>query len=207
MLPALLISTLVGYALGSIPTSYVAGRLARGIDLRQHGSGNLGATNAFRVLGWRAALPVLLVDIAKAAGAVLAARAWAAPTFPPDAAALAGALAAIVGHITSPWVGFRGGKGVAPAAGAFLALAPWGAIPAVVLWLFLLLLTRVMSVASIAAAAVLPICLLVHELSRFGRPTHWITLLASLLVAVLVVVRHRPNIQRLRAGTEKPLWT
>jgi glycerol-3-phosphate acyltransferase PlsY len=207
VLRALLISTVVGYVLGSIPTSFVVGRLARGIDLRQHGSGNLGATNAFRVLGWRAALPVLLVDIAKAAAAVSVGRGFAPSGSPHEVAALAGGVAAIVGHITSPWVGFRGGKGVAPAAGTFLTLAPWGAVPAVAVWLFLLLLTRVMSVASIAAAAVLPICLLVHELSRFGRPTHWITLLVSTAVATLVVLRHRANIQRLRAGTEKPLWT
>lgn len=207
MLRALLFSSIAGYLLGTLPTSYLVGRATRGIDLRQHGSGNLGATNAFRVLGWRAALPVLLVDVAKGAVAVLVGKSLLPSGPTGEFGQLAAAVTVVLGHITSPWVGFRGGKGVAPTAGAFLTLAPWGAIPAIGVWLFLLLLTRVMSVASIAAAAVFPVCLLVHELSRFGRPSHWSTLVVSTAVAVLVVVRHRSNIQRLRAGTEKPLWT
>jgi glycerol-3-phosphate acyltransferase PlsY len=207
VLRALLFSALIAYALGSVPTSFIVGRVTRGLDLRQHGSGNLGATNAFRVLGWRAGLVVLLIDMAKAALAVLLAR-WVLPAGPTrDFSPLVAAVAVVLGHISSPWVGFRGGKGVAPAAGAFLTLAPWGAVPATLVWLFLLLTTRVMSVASIAAAAVFPICLLIHELSRFGRPAHWATLVASFVVAVLVVLRHRANIQRLRTGAEKPLWT
>jgi glycerol-3-phosphate acyltransferase PlsY len=202
----LLVSALVGYLLGSIPTSYIAGRVSRGIDLKQHGSGNLGATNAFRVLGWKAALPVLVVDVGKGALAVLL-GATVLPSGPThDFSALAAAIFVVLGHMTSPWVGFKGGKGVAPAAGAFLTLAPWGAVPATGVWLFLLLVTRVMSLASIAAAAVFPVCLLIHELSRFGRPSHWATLIASFAVAFLVVLRHRGNIQRLRQGTEKPLW-
>ncbi len=205
----LLIPLLGGYLLGSIPTSYIVGRLARGIDLRHAGSGNLGATNALRVLGWKAGALVLLVDVGKGLGAVL--LGWALLPGGPtrDLAALISALAVVVGHIFSPWVGFKGGKGVAPTAGAFLALAPWGAIPALGVWLFLLVLTRVMSVASLAAAATFPVCLAIHELAavaRSGRAAHWLTLAASVVAATLVVARHRDNIHRLRQGQEKPLW-
>ena len=113
---------LAAYLIGAVPTSYLIGRMARGIDLREHGSGNLGATNAFRVLGWRLALPVLLIDVFKG---------WfPAFVFPRlDGAgwewALAYGAAAILGHVFSVYVNFKGGKGVATGAGVFLALAPF----------------------------------------------------------------------------------
>jgi glycerol-3-phosphate acyltransferase PlsY len=203
----LVVGSIVGFLLGSIPTGYIAGRRMRGIDLRAHGSGNLGSTNVYRTLGVGAAIAVVLVDVGKGALAVwLGSRGWPRVEQVADLVPLVSGLAAIVGHSFSPWVGFRGGKGVATAAGAFLTLAPWGAVPAALLWLLLLLTTRIMSVASLAAAAVLPICIVVHEFGAPGEHRPWATLASSVLVAVLVFVRHRGNLQRLRAGNEKGLW-
>jgi glycerol-3-phosphate acyltransferase PlsY len=146
------LALLLGFLLGSIPSGYVAGR-ARGIDIRTVGSGNLGATNVFRTLGWPAGVAVLAADISKG---VLAA--WIGLTLIPavvvrlpDLTGLIAALGAVLGHSLSPWVGFRGGKGVATAAGAFLMLAPLPALAALLVWALVLATTRVMSVASIAA--------------------------------------------------------
>ncbi len=203
---AVIVALLVGYFFGSFPTSYLAGR-RRGIDLRVEGSGNLGATNAFRVLGPGWASVVLVVDILKGAIPVWLALEGFLPEGPThDAAGLAAAIGAVMGHTASPWVGFKGGKGVATAAGAFLTLAPWGALPAVGVWLLLLFTTRIMSIASIAAAAVLPISLVVHTLSHPETQPRWATLIASIVLGALVLWRHRDNLRRLRQGEEKPLW-
>jgi len=201
------LAVVAGFLLGSLPASHLAGRWSRGIDLREHGSGNLGATNVFRVLGWRIALPVVLVDIGKGA---LAVAIGLSPGIRlesvPDLVGLLAGIAAILGHSFSPFVRFQGGKGVATAAGAFLTLAPWGAIPAVAVWILLLGTTRIMSIASVAAAAVLPVSVISHELRNWGDGVNWATLVASVLVGALVLLRHRANLQRLRDGTEKALW-
>jgi glycerol-3-phosphate acyltransferase PlsY len=201
-----LLALLIGFLLGSIPASYIAGRL-RGIDLREHGSGNLGATNVYRVLGPGYAVPVLVVDLLKGALAV----ALGSTLLPelvrvPDLIPLLCGFAAVLGHSLSPFVGFRGGKGVATAAGVFLTLAPWAAVPAFAVWLFLLLLTRIMSIASIAGAAVLPMNLLVFEIVDREERFRWATVCAALLIAVWVVWRHRSNLERLREGRENALW-
>ena len=204
---ALLVGALIGYVLGSIPASYVAGRLLRGIDLRDHGSGNLGATNVFRTLGWKAAVPVLLIDIAKGAAAV-AIGLYVLPSWStmPDLTALVCAVAAILGHGFSPFVGFKGGKGVATAAGAFITLAPVAALSAIFVWAVLLVATRIMSVASVAAAAVLPVNLLVVELLQPDTDPRWATMIFGTLIAVWVILRHRSNLERLREGRESTLW-
>ncbi|TVP55300.1 MAG: glycerol-3-phosphate acyltransferase, partial [Gemmatimonadales bacterium] len=145
MIPLLLV--LAAYLLGATPTSFWVGRAISGRDLRREGSGNLGATNALRVLGWKAALPVLVVDLAKG---------WApVALFPlidgsaaPWLALLYGA-ATIIGHVYSFWVGFRGGKGVATSAGVFLALAPWALLAAFAVWLVAVVVSRMVSLGSI----------------------------------------------------------
>lgn len=183
----------LAYLVGATPTSYVVGRWIHGIDLRKHGSGNLGATNTFRVLGWRAALPVVVVDVAKG---------WVPTAFFPlwDGGAppeweLAYGAAAIVGHVFSVFVGFRGGKGVATSAGVFLALAPWAVLIAGVVWGVVVLLTRIVSLASLLAAIVLPIAVFATGEPRFEL---WL----SVGLSAFVIHAHRSNIRRLLRGEE-----
>lgn len=181
------------YLFGATPTSFLVAR-SRGVDLRREGSGNLGATNTFRVLGWKAALPVMLVDVAKG---------WFPTAFFPlwDGApaaewALAYGAAAIVGHVFSIYLGFRGGKGVATSAGVFMALAPWAVLIGFVVWGVVVILTRIVSLGSILAALVLPMAVFATDETRFEL---WL----SIGLAVFVIYAHRSNIRRLLAGEEK----
>ncbi len=184
----------LSYLLGATPTSYWVGRVFHGIDLREHGSGNLGATNSLRVLGWKSAVPVIVVDIGKGfvpvwffPGLIDASLAWT----------LGFGAAAIVGHIFSIWVGFRGGKGVATSAGVFLALAPWAVLGGFVVWLALALTTRYVSVASMGAAVSLPILVAVLP-TRVGAGMMGFTV----ALAIFVVWAHRSNLRRLARGEE-----
>lgn len=186
---------LASYLVGAFPTSYLAGRVLRGIDLRQHGSRNLGATNVFRTMGWRVAVPVAVVDVLKGAVPVL----LLGPMVPEVAwfPTLCG-ISAMVGHTLSPFVGFKGGKGVATAAGMFLALAPGAVGIAALLWGVLVWLTGYVSVGSVAAAAVFPVADYVLYPARRTVPD----LGLDLAIAAFIVWKHRGNLQRLRAGTE-----
>ena len=183
------------YLLGALPTSYLAGRWFRGIDLREHGSRNLGATNLYRVMGWKFAVPVGLIDVAKGAVPVL--------LFGPRSAALAEfptlcGVAAMVGHTLSPFVSFKGGKGVATAAGMLLALAPAAVGVAALVWAVLVWATGYVSVGSIASAAVFPLADFLLYPARRTVPG----LGLDALVAAFIIWKHRANIQRLLAGTE-----
>ena len=181
------------YLIGAIPTSYLVGRIFRGIDLREHGSGNLGATNLYHTLGWKFALPVALFDIAKGAVPVLA---IAPAVSGSQLFALACGLMAVVGHVYSLFVRFRGGKGVATAAGVMLGLSPYAVLALVVIWAVVVFATGYVSLGSIVAAALLP--LLVWVLDPGSR-----SLVAlDALVAAGIIWLHRGNIRRLLAGTE-----
>lgn len=184
----------LAYVIGATPTSYWVGRVGHGVDLREAGSGNLGATNAFRVLGWQSALPVVVVDIAKGWGPAALFPALAGVSFPWS---FAFGLAAVLGHMFSFWVGFRGGKGMATGAGMFLALAPAAVGAALVLWLVVTLSTGYVSLASIIVAAALPpmIAVTPHE---GGTTLVWL----SSALAVFIIWKHRSNIGRLRRGEE-----
>lgn len=192
MNPLLLL--VVAYLLGAIPTSYWMGRSLYGVDLRHEGSGNLGATNTLRVLGWKAALPVMLVDVGKGWLPV-----WLFPQL--DAApwgwALAYGGAAIVGHVFSVWVRFRGGKGVATSAGVFLGLAPWAVLAGFLVWLATLLATRIVSLSSILAALTIPVALLFTP-HRGGDALVAFTV----ALAAFVLWAHRGNVRRLLRGEE-----
>jgi len=188
---------LASYLLGATPTSYIAGRLGRGIDLREHGSKNLGATNVYRILGWAYAIPVAIIDVAKGAIPVALFGRWAnGPAWLP--VTLGGA--AVVGHMFSPYVRFRGGKGVATAAGVFTALAPLAFAIALPVWGLCLWITGFVSLSSIVAALTFPLWV---RLTAGGGPTFW----ASALLALLIVLAHRVNIGRLLAGTENRFKT
>jgi glycerol-3-phosphate acyltransferase PlsY len=191
-----IVGILIAYFLGGIPAAYVAGRLLRGIDLREHGSGNLGATNVYRVLGAKAAIPVFAFDIAKgAAAAAILPRI----TSSPDAAiwALAYGLAAILGHMRSPYLGWSsGGKGVATALGVFIALVPWATLTALAAWLAVFALSRFVSLASLASAVVLPAAIAIFDGIR--SPVFAL----SVVVGLAVFWTHRSNIDRLLHGQE-----
>jgi acyl phosphate:glycerol-3-phosphate acyltransferase len=182
------------YLAGAIPTSYLVGRLFRGIDLREHGSKNLGATNLYRTLGWRYAIPVGLFDIAKGAIPVLvfAPRVSSSQLF-----ALACGLAAIVGHVFSVFVRFRGGKGVATAAGVMLGLTPAALGVSLLVWLVLVFGTGYVSLGSIAAAAVFPLAVFLID-----HPDRPVILWIDVAVAAGIIWLHRTNISRLLNGTE-----
>jgi glycerol-3-phosphate acyltransferase PlsY len=182
----------LSYLLGAIPSSYVMGRLARGIDLREEGSGNLGATNAFRVLGWRLAVPVLIVDLLKGWVPAFFFAGWAGVG--PGWALVFGA-AAIIGHVFSIYMRFRGGKGVATSGGVFIALAPLAALIAVIAWGLVVAMTRIVSLASLTAAFVIPI---VIGLTAGTGALFWL----SIGLMVFVVYAHRANLRRLLRGEE-----
>ncbi len=196
------LTAIIAFFMGSISAGAIAGRIA-GVDLREHGSGNLGATNAFRILGPRYGAPVLLVDIVKGAIPVLFIApifAAASPLGPTGIRTLA-ALAAVAGHIWSPFVNFRGGKGVATAAGAFLALSPLATLVGIIVWAALALGTRYFSVGSIGGSLVLPLTVGVEARLR-GTPQPGVLVGTAVVLAVAIVIRHRSNIARLRRGEE-----
>jgi glycerol-3-phosphate acyltransferase PlsY len=180
-----------GYLIGSLPFGYWLSKLFAGVDIRTQGSGNAGATNVWRTLGFKLGLSVALLDIAKGAAAALLAR-WLAD----DLIAVLAGLAAMAGHWRPLFLGLgRGGKAVATLGGVGLALAPLPALAAVGVWVAVFLATRYASLASIAGALFLPLFSLLFEVSV---PVLVFTCAAALAVLVL----HRTNIRRLRAGTE-----
>jgi glycerol-3-phosphate acyltransferase PlsY len=193
-MPAAVLWLLASYFVGAIPTSYLLSRLFAGIDLRQHGSGNLGATNLYRVLGWKYAIPAAVVDIAKGAIPVLI---FAPQVSDSELFALGCGVVAILGHVFSVFVGFKGGKGVATAAGVMLGLAPLALGVSAVVWALLVRLTGYVSVGSIVAAAVLPVAVYLLEDST-SPALLWI----ATAIAAGVILLHRRNIQRLLKGTE-----
>ena len=185
---------IASYLLGAVPTSYLAARLFRGIDLREHGSRNFGASNLYRVLGWRYAVPVGLLDAAKGLVPVLV---FAPRVSSSELFALICGLVAVVGHVFSVFVGFKGGKGVATAAGVMLGLTPAALGVAVLVWAALVYLTGYVSVGSIAAAAIFPLAVYLLE-----PPDQPAMLWLDIAVAAAIVWLHRGNIQRLLKGTE-----
>jgi glycerol-3-phosphate acyltransferase PlsY len=185
---------LASYLVGAIPTSHLVSRLFAKIDLRKQGSGNLGATNLYRVLGWRYAVPVALFDVAKGAIPVLV---FAPQVSDSKLFALACGVAAIVGHVFSVFVGFKGGKGVATAAGVMLGFTPLALAAVAVVWTLIVLLTGYVSLGSIAAAAVLPLAVYLLE-DSVAPEILWM----DVAIAAGVILLHRGNIQRLLKGTE-----
>ena len=181
------------YLLGSIPTSYLAGRLFKGLDLREHGSKNLGATNVYRIMGWRFAIPVGMFDVAKGAVPVLlfGPAAGGAPWFP----LLCGVLA-VVGHVFSVFVGFKGGKGVATSAGVVLGLAPMAVGICLLVWAAIVWLSGYVSLGSVVATGVFPALVWLLYPARRGAIGVYV------LLAAVIIWMHRSNIRRLMAGTE-----
>ncbi len=189
-----LVGPLVGsYLVGAIPTSFLAGKLLRRIDLRDHGSKNLGATNVYRVMGAKVAVPVGLFDLFKGVVPVL----WLAPFGPSwGSFPLLCGIAAILGHVFSVFVDFKGGKGVATAGGVVIALAPIAILICLGIWGAVTFASGYVSLGSVTAALAYPG--LVYWLTPVQRPLIPI----HIVIALALVWFHRANIGRLRAGTE-----
>jgi acyl phosphate:glycerol-3-phosphate acyltransferase len=195
----------VAYFLGSIPTGYLAGR-AKGIDVRTVGSGNIGATNAFRTLGTVPGILVLLIDGLKGWGAVELSGVVAAllqPGAKPDPDVIeylriVAALCVILGHNYTCWLKFKGGKGIATSAGVLAALVPLALVISLSTWIVVCIWTRYVSVASIAASAILPFATWIAGYS-------YRLIIITAAMAVLAIYKHKGNIQRLLHGTESKL--
>lgn len=186
---------IIGYLFGSITFSYLAGKLLKGIDIREHGSGNAGATNTLRVLGKGPGIAVLILDMAKGAAAVLLAK-WIAPEL--AWIHVAAALAAVAGHTWPVFLQFKGGKGVAATIGSVAALSFFPTLFAGLAAIAIIALTRYVSLGSLLLTACLPVFIL---LAGDAMPYFYL----SLVMAVLVWYRHRSNIARLLNGTENRL--
>ena len=187
---------LCAYLLGSVSGSLLLGRL-RGVDIRRHGSGNAGGTNALRTLGWRFALWVVAIDVGKGALA-----AWLALRFAPLGQALdvtahgyAAAACAVVGHVWPLWHGFRGGKGAATAVGGLLMLWPWSIGVLLPVWMLVLVATGYVGLSTVLAALALPVL-------AWGTDAEPARLWFSVFAALFIAFTHRANLQRLRQGTE-----
>jgi acyl phosphate:glycerol-3-phosphate acyltransferase len=195
------LTLIVAYLLGSIPTGFLVAK-ARGVDIRAVGSGNIGATNVFRILGKAAGAFVLLADAAKGWVAVfLVARLLAARCYPSagpltlEWLQLGAGVAAILGHNYTCWLRFKGGKGIATSAGALAGLMPWAVLAALVIWILVFAATRYVSLASICAAFALPFAAWL-----LGASLKLIIVTGAL--AALAIYKHKGNIQRLLSGTE-----
>jgi glycerol-3-phosphate acyltransferase PlsY len=197
------LTALAAYLLGSIPTGFLVAK-AKGIDIRKVGSGNIGATNAMRVLGKPAGIFVLLVDALKG----YAAAAWLpivmlkffnATDFNVEMLCIIAGIFAVLGHNYTCWLKFKGGKGIATTAGVFLALAPWALLVALIVFILVVLATKYVSAGSIAAAIALPATVWIMS------PHNLFLNIVTTALGVLAIYKHKANIKRLMAGTENKL--
>jgi glycerol-3-phosphate acyltransferase PlsY len=220
----------VSYTIGSIPTSIIAAKLLKGIDIRQYGSGNAGGTNAFRVLGWKAGLAVTLIDIFKGTVAAVWVVAYfkqhpagAFPDMNEVALRLVAGTSAVIGHVFTVFAGFKGGKGVSTAAGMLIGIAPVSMLMVIGIFVLAVFVSRYVSVASILAAVAFPLIIAIRKyffelgggldyyIRMFG--SQWFVhdsldyhlLIFGLIVAAAILYTHRSNIKRLLSGTENRL--
>ncbi|OQX96013.1 acyl-phosphate glycerol 3-phosphate acyltransferase [candidate division KSB1 bacterium 4572_119] len=197
----LLIIIFLSYLAGSIPTSIICSKLFKGIDLREHGSGNAGGTNAIRVLGWKIGVFVMLVDVGKGVLATLLISQIRIDSIglSPDLLQIIAGLSAIFGHIWTVFAGFKGGKGVGTAAGMLFSLYPVAGLACLVIFFLMLALFRYVSLSSMTAAASFPVVVLLTK--------NWIAYSNELIyfavfIALLIIFTHRSNIKRLIKGEE-----
>jgi len=186
------------YLVGSVPTGYLLGR-SRGLDIRQHGSGNIGATNVWRVMGRGWGLIAFACDFLKSFLPLYLVRTLSFPetgSWPVSLLLVLCGLAAIIGHNYTPWLGLKGGKGIATSAGVLAALMPPVFAIALSTWIIAMLITRTVSIGSLLAATVLT------PMAAWFYPGEWIYFGLATLTGGLAVWRHRSNIKRLLAGTE-----
>lgn len=195
------LAILGSYLLGSIPTSYIFGKILKGIDIREHGSGNAGATNALRILGTKWGVLTMILDMAKGWLAVFLGRLLL--DNPANWVLICLALGAIIGHIFTIYLGFKGGKGVATSAGVFIALAPIPVAIALVVFIITVWLTRYVSLGSMLAALVAFGAELFINIKHNFADKEILGLV--ILIVAFIIFRHKANIQRLLAGNENKL--
>lgn len=200
------LSLVIAYLLGSLPTSYLIGRIFFGADIRATGSGNTGATNALRTFGPKVGAIVLIIDVLKGVAAILIARYLMRQTSMGYGFNLIESLSGlfvIIGHVYSVWLKFKGGKGVATAAGVFFTLMPLPVIFCLVLFAYIVYTTKYVSLGSVLAAGSLFIIELVSQLiMKFHNLPR---LLLILIIAVLIIFRHKSNVKRLLSGSENKI--
>ena len=187
---------IAAFFLGAIPNAYLAGRLLKGIDIRQHGSGNVGATNVFRVLGKGPGSAVFALDFMKGALPVLLLPFFSAASHHPQLMRLAAGLCAVLGHMFTPFLKFKGGKGVASGAGAVCAAFPWLFLVAFVAWVIVFYFSRIVSLSSLASVSAL------YAAAVYTHPADPWTRRVFLGMLILVFWSHRSNLRRLIKGDE-----
>lgn len=197
-----LLVVLASYILGSFPTALIAGRIIGKIDLREHGSGNAGATNVYRLFGLKPYIVVLLIDILKGYAAVSMIAPFGAGFISGQMTALYCGVAAVLGHIWTVFARFKGGKGVATACGMFLGLAPVAALGAFFVYLLVTLTTQYVALGSILGAISAAVILLTQKM-MFGKEVPAELILISIAMAGLIMFSHRENIKRLLNGEER----
>jgi acyl phosphate:glycerol-3-phosphate acyltransferase len=195
---------IIAYLLGSLPSAVLVGRIFYNTDVREHGSGNAGATNTFRVLGTRAGLIVFILDFVKgyvAAGFILFVYTSLHTRLSIEQIQLLCGWCAVLGHIFPVFAGFRGGKGVATTFGVFVAVFPWSALICAVIFFALLLLFHYVSLGSmVAVTAFTPLSFFIYQ------PKDVLSIALMLLFAIAIIVMHRKNIERLMSGTENKIY-
>ncbi len=199
MIPYL--SFLLSYLLGSIPSAVMVGKLTKGIDVRDYGSGNAGATNTFRVLGWKIAIPVLLIDVGKGLLAVELYNIFNLTWLPIPTKIILGLLA-VVGHIFPLFAKFRGGKGIATLLGVVIALSPITVLYTLIVFVLTFAITNYISLSSILSGLALPIIYYFTHKSDLNYPL----LIFFIFIFFLVIYTHRSNIKRLLTGTESKIF-
>jgi acyl phosphate:glycerol-3-phosphate acyltransferase len=200
---SILLIVIISYLAGSIPTAVIASRILMKDDIRNHGSKNAGATNVFRVMGWKPALAVVLIDVGKGVLATLLVSKLRIDPVALDPLLLKviAGTASIIGHVWTVFAGFKGGKGVGTAFGVFLGIAPIPVLITLGVWLIVVFTTRIVSVSSLAAAVCLPVSLWIQK--RFFKPeTPAVLLWITIGLAALIFFTHRSNIKRLLRGEE-----
>ena len=204
----LLIVIVLCYLIGSIPTAIIAARSARGIDIREHGSGNVGGTNAFRILGWKIGMTVMIFDFGKGwfAAYYIAQLGYNNGIIDPLLVQILAGSFSIIGHIYTLFAGFKGGKGVGTAAGMLLAVYPIALLFCFAVFAITVGTTKYVSLASMLGALTLPISLYIRE-QFFGGEIELVRYIFAILIVVLIVYTHRSNIQRLLNGEENKFST